>query len=792
MATQKTRTLAATTLVLMLTIAAFMSDVPSVRATTVNVETLAFLAVSPNPVGVGQSIDITVWLAPIPPTVADFFHGFQITITKPDGTTENKGPLTSSLVGSRYLTFIPDRVGKYYLKLTYPGESFTNGTVYYMPATSPTTELTVQQQEIPDYPETQLPTDYWSRPISGMNREWWRISGNWLMRGYNATYRAFDSVAAFDPYTTAPRSAHVVWTKELAIGGLVGGEFGSESYFSGLSYETKFTPPIIINGRLYYNIYQSTLELPGFVCVDLRTGQELWRNNNYTLTCGQIYDYVSGNETGVVPYLWSIDTTYRMFDAFTGDLILSFANASKGTVVYGDDGTMFVYVLDGVNNWLAMWNSTKAFLENGMISFTPNNKPLWSLRTETFDWRKGIQWNVTTPQWNVTVPGMTVAQTIQTISDDVIVTFVGTPANSRFHIGYSAKTGEQLWAFDRTKGNRQFPTYVASGEGIYVQSDPTHMQYVAYDIHRGNLLWESDPMDYPWGAYSLSSTIAYGKLYALDLAGYVTAFDIKNGTRLWKLYSGNSGTETRSGAYSFFEGPIVADGVVFAGTGDHSPNQPLNRGEKLFAIDANTGKGLWNITGLMSLQAIADGYLLAYNAYDNRIYCFGKGQTATTVSVTKSQINKGETVGITGTVTDQSPAQKGTPCVSKDSMSSWMEYLLMQQPCPANVTGIPVKLQATRSDGKVITIGQVISDPDGVFRFSWTPPDEDFYKITATFEGDDSYWSSHATTTSMVSPTPPPEGLAYTAADLVIIAAVIVAIVIGIVKLVVIKNSENK
>ena len=44
----------------------------------------------------------------------------------------------------------------------------------------------------------------------------------------------------------------------------------------------------------------------------------------------------------------------------------------------------------------------------------------------------------------------------------------------------------------------------------------------------------------------------------------------------------------------------------------------------------------------------------------------------------------------------------------------------------------------------------------------------------------------------MVSPTPPPEGLAYTAADLVIIAAVIVAIVIGIVKLVVIKNSENK
>jgi hypothetical protein len=778
--------LAANALVLMLTVAALMADMPSVKGIAVNVETRAFLVVNPNPTGVGQSVDVTVWLDPIPPTPVDIFHGFQIIITKPDESSDIIGPLTSSLVGSKYFVFTPDRVGKYYLQLTYPGESFGNGTEYYMPATSPKTELVVQQQPIPDYPDTPLPTDYWARPINGMNRQWGPISGNWLMRGYNATYRAFDSAAAFSPYTTAPESAHVVWTKELALGGIVGGELGSESYFSGLSYETKLNPPVIINGRLYYNIYPSTLGLPGFVCVDLRTGEELWRNTNYTITCAQLYSYVSGNETGIAPYLWSIGSTYRMFDAFTGELILSFANASKGTVVYGDDGTMFVYVLDGVTNWLAKWNSTKAFLENGMISFTPNNKPAWSFRKETFDWRKGIQWNVTTPQWNVTVPGMMVAQTIQTIADDVIVTFVGTLATSRFHIGYSAETGEQLWAFDRKNGNRDFPPWMSSGEGIYVQFDQAHMQYVAYDLHNGNLLWESDPLDYPWGVYSLFSTIAYGKLYTLDLGGYVTAFDIKTGKRLWKFYSGNSGTEsreTRYGVYAFFYGPMVADGVVFAGTGDHSPNQPLIRGQKLFAIDANTGKGLWNITGMMAVQAIADGYLLAYNAYDNRIYCFGKGQTATTVSVTKSQINKGELVGITGTITDQSPAQKGTPCVSKNNMSSWMEYLLIQQPRPANVTGVSVKLQATRSDGTVITIGQATSDSDGIFRFKWTPPDEDLYKITATFEGDDSYWSSRATTTSLVGPTPPTEEPAYTAADLVIIAAVIVAIVIGIVNL---------
>ena len=173
----------------------------------------------------------------------------------------------------------------------------------------------------------------------------------------------------------------------------------------------------------------------------------------------------------------------------------------------------------------------------------------------------------------------------------------------------------------------------------------------------------------------VSGTIAYNRLYSLDLAGYITAFDIKTGKRLWHFFSGDSGLETHYGDYAFYWGPLVADRVVFAATGDHSPNQPLSRGQKLFAVDADTGTHLWNITGMMAVQAIADGYLLAYNAYDNRLYCFGKGQTTVAVSVTKSQIEKGESVGITGTVTDQSPSQKGSPCISKDNMGTWMEYL---------------------------------------------------------------------------------------------------------------------
>jgi len=143
---------------------------------------------------------------------------------------------------------------------------------------------------------------------------------------------------------------------------------------------------------------------------------------------------------------------------------------------------------------------------------------------------------------------------------------------------------------------------------------------------------------------------------------------------------------------------------------------------------------------------------------------------------------------IKGTVLDQSPAQPGTPCVSKESMATYMEYLHMQKPIPDGyvVTGVPVTLLAIGSDGNVIDIGTVKSDLGG-FRCEWTPPDEDLYTITASFMGDDSYGSSWAATASSVGPAPEPvpeygspewpaypEAPAYTAIDLAIIAAVVV------------------
>jgi hypothetical protein len=90
--------------------------------------------------------------------------------------------------------------------------------------------------------------------------------------------------------------------------------------------------------------------------------------------------------------------------------------------------------------------------------------------------------------------------------------------------------------------------------------------------------------------------------------------------------------------------------------------------------------------------------------YDGYLYWFGKGKSATTVTAPDIVVSKGTGVVIRGTVLDLSPAQPGTPCVSKDSMSTQMEYLHMQKPIDGmwhnlTMTGVPVALTAIGSDG---------------------------------------------------------------------------------------------
>jgi hypothetical protein len=218
---------------------------------------------------------------------------------------------------------------------------------------------------------------------------------------------------------------------------------------------------------------------------------------------------------------------------------------------------------------------------------------------------------------------------------------------------------------------------------------------------------------------------------------------------------------------------MMADGKIFAIGGEHSPNVPLYKNERLYAIDAYTGKEVWNLTGWSSSglgeaaanMYVADGYLLFHNLYDGQIYCIGKGPSATTVSAPQLAATKGSSVMITGSVTDQSPGAKGAAAISDEYMTPWMEYLYMQKPVPGNAKGVTVKLTAIDPNGNSQDIGNVTTDLKGNFGKMWKPQLEGQYTIIATFEGSESYWPSYDTAylgvdpaqaTPTAAPTPTP------------------------------------
>ena len=98
--------------------------------------------------------------------------------------------------------------------------------------------LTVQQDLWLLGLRLRLPTDYWTRPVAAENREWWPILGNWPGTGYVGGGPMWDRSiltrthktnlhVTFTPWVQGPNSAHIVWKRQGAVAGLIGGPAGS-------------------------------------------------------------------------------------------------------------------------------------------------------------------------------------------------------------------------------------------------------------------------------------------------------------------------------------------------------------------------------------------------------------------------------------------------------------------------------------------------------------------------------------------------------------------------------------
>ena len=379
----------ATALFLMFAIAISMVALPAVSAQG-SKKTYFVFGATPNPVGVNQETIITVGITDQLASALYGWNDISITVTRPDNVVETLSGIRTDSTGLTGKTYRPTMAGNYTLQGHFPEQKAPATTSAYVVNTtmlasdSDKLTLVVQEEPIQYYPTLPLPTEYWTRPIDDQLREWAPIAGSWL-----TTPRNFYAVG--NDY--APDTAHILWTKPLTSGGLVGGALNAYQatdqdvtnigYENGDAYEGKWggsfggSATIIMGGKLYYNKYASADPYKEIICVDLHTGEQLWSRvflNNLTLTRGQLHFWQTYDNQGVYDYLWtggsaasllqiganitSPGTIWCAFDPFTGDFVYALYAIPSGTFDYGPKGELLIYTISTSGGYMLLWNST--------------------------------------------------------------------------------------------------------------------------------------------------------------------------------------------------------------------------------------------------------------------------------------------------------------------------------------------------------------------------------------------------------------------------------------------------
>ncbi len=437
-------------MLLMLSMTASLMLIPNARAISDTTWiTYSYCAVSPNPIGVGQTINVNFWVDSPAPGFGSVWNNLKVIVTDPNGDKTTLGPFTSDLTGGTHTTYVPATVGNYTFQFIFPGQTAVDGS-YWEPSNATATD-TVQSTPITGFPTTPLPTSYWTRPINALNNNWDTISGNWLGTGEVnfGTTGTYNNTGDYNPYTTAPTTAHILWTRPLTWGGIAGGgEFTSSgteisNFYATSQYEPKWAP-IIMYGILYLEEFPSSSTNPSdWVAINLDTGATLWTDNadNYgggspaqtaltangqvtALTCGQLLDFENPSQYGFLPYLWSEGTpagmnsvggTLNLFDAVNGQYLLSIANFSEGygsnvfpsfTLVNDANGNLLMYyanttagsqIIEGKTfttpvggQSLECWNATNVINPPGSFALRPNFNGI-------YNFADGIMWATSLP-----------------------------------------------------------------------------------------------------------------------------------------------------------------------------------------------------------------------------------------------------------------------------------------------------------------------------------------------------------------------------------------------------------
>ena len=853
MKTAKNKTAAITiALILMLSMTASMIVMP---AHALELPTILIINVSPNPAGTGQSVYVAAYTTNPPPTanrmMGDRWEGMTVEVTHPDGTKETLGPYHSDSTGGIGITYTPTMIGNYTFQAFFPGQNLTGKNPYelgpgsnldlvgthMMPSQSGKVTLVVQEQPATNvYQSPPLPTEYWSRPIYATNFAWAALGGNWFgMKAVEAGISGgYDATGNVQLYSTAPNTAHILWTKPISFGGQVGAPMNAdqESMYFGVTRTVRQWEGIAINGILYYADMPdlSTATAPvisNWVAVDLRTGETLWTKQfpvgmAEELRMGQVLEQRTYTEYGALAYLWSkIGSTFKIYEPLTGMYLANITGVTDMPFLADFDtneqGTALGYYTssNATGTYLNLWNSTQAFAYPS--GFNAATGAPWVARnagellgrlriTGSFNWSAGLGapggWSVLLPS---KLDGNTISLSIGAITHDVIymryAPLIGgqVSAGSQVVAGYDARTGNKLWGpINQTLPFGEVISVLCARDGVCVLYDKDTLKTWGYSLANGQLLW--GPVKLSTNAFSVfmvGGEIAYGNVYIWNFGGFVDCLDLKTGAIKWTFTPRNAGTDTAYGIYPIWcNTGTICDGKIFLGE-THLYTPPMFPGAERLVINATTGELVWSILSFpgKSLAVHADGIMVQCNCYDKLIYAFGKGPSKLTVTAPSVGVTTSTPVTISGTVTDisagasqEAPAANfpnGLPCISDASMTPWMEFVYMQQPCPTNMTGVPVSIDVLDSNGNYRNIGTATSDGSGTFAFTWTPDIPGDFTVVATFAGSESYYPSNAEahfTAALPAPTGspyptvslPPTEMYFAASTIAIIIAIVI------------------
>jgi hypothetical protein len=830
--TRKTTTVAIS-LIMIFAMAIPLATLPSANAQTTQ-RTYPFVDATPNPVGVGEEVLVRFGISQQLGRVDFGWEGLTVTIVTPSGDTielDNDGDgFKTDSTGGTATVWVPDEVGTYELTANFPEQTnpygyydYERGTVFaegtlMEASTSETLELVVTEEPNVPYPDQPLPAEYWTRPIDPQLRIWALVAGNWRERERN-------SIAYYND--DAPETAHVLWAKDLTTGGLTGGLWTdvTASSETGDAYEGKWSGSIILNGILYYQ--ESDVNLAAdTVGVDLHTGEEVFRMEGTTYSFGMILYFNSFNYDGVFTYLVSTSgSTYNFYDPVDGQWQFALSNVPSGTRTWGPSGEILIYVIDYNNGRLLRWNSTKAGHEH-LGTTADSSWGSWGAQVNGGTWLAN---GSRCYDFNVSIP--TDLQASSSFFTPILVAYP-----DRVMSLYFNQSGVRVWALDidgldadSTSTSKLFDEwwngpdewedgsntlhYTGATEevegGVIAMWSKELRRHYGFSTETGEYLWTTESEHYldwyGWGNAEHTWYFYEDHLYSVGVGGILYAYDLETGETDWTYELDDAYNEPVTGVRWWGWITLIADGKVYLGTCEHSAEQPLPRGAPLACINASNGAEIWRVNGMYRATrwggnaVMGDSIYATMDTYDQRVYAVGKGPSATTVSIADNVITEGDSVMVTGWVTDISPGTEeyaltarfpnGVPAVCDDNMSEWMLYVYKQFAQPADVLGVDVTISVLDPNGNYYEVATTTSDDSGFYKAMFTPPVPGEYTVYAMFTGSDAYYGSSSETAVGVlqapAETPAPTASPTPLADIYILPAtigiIVAVVVIGLV-----------